>query len=597
MINSHCRLFNTIYILLLILFQTIYTSNAVWTRFDLVRDKVDGWGSNGRTPYIEISGDKGNAPKMNESAEFGSAVTRLGDIDGDGIEDIAIGARGEMNFIHDYTYYQLKDDKAYGAGAVYIFFMNDDGSVKSHTHICGDINGGPTLFGSEHFGHSLAPMGDLNGDDIPDLAVGAPGEEIASVYILYLNRDGSVGNHTLIRGHVTGTVPYNQTAVIRKFNTTFTRPWIPNGPEIVYNCQFGSSLAAIGDFNKDGVPDLAAGYFDISSGKSIVFFLYLTKNGTVLYYDQITPGVKGAPTFTYSHPMFGSSITLLPDLDNDGINEIAFGAKFNDDKLTTHVRSGSVYVLYLNADASIKKYSKISELPLEDSQKGAPELPSVENDNCGTALTTIGDLNKDYARQHKPWLNYTIGDDHYGRVSMPDLIVGCPQPDMTGFTGRAFIYFLSQTGGLADYKEMLGPTDSGLKPELKEMDRFGTSISSYKDIDNNGIGELLIGAPGTFSNGKKIAGKVYIIFLRRRRWHPYIPCTPCYIASFAVPAGLCCFSCMIGTCFFFWYFRRKPDEIELIVVKSGVEITKERKRKKKKFGKESGKVYADDYDV
>ena len=54
---------------------------------------------------------------------------------------------------------------------------------------------------------------------------------------------------------------------------------------------------------------------------------------------------------------------------------------------------------------------------------------------------------------------------------------------------------------------------------------------------------------------------------------------------------------MIGTCFFFWYFRRKPDAVELIVVKSGVEITKERKRKKKKFGKESGKVYADDYDV
>jgi hypothetical protein len=532
---------------------------------------------------------------MSESDEFGSAVTRLGDVDGDGIEDIAIGARGEVNIIKNFANYCLTSNLAYGAGAVYIFFMNKDGSVKNYTHICGDVNGGPTLFGKEHFGHALAPLGDLDGNGVPDLAVGAPGEEVASVYILYLKNDGSVGNYTLIRGHVTGTVPYNASQTMIKYNSTWSRAWIPNGPEIVYNCQFGSSLASIGDFNNDGVQDLAAGYFDISSGKSIIFFLYLKKNGTVISYKQITPGENGAPSFTYSHPMFGSSIVLLPDLDKDGIREIAVGAKYNDDKLTTHVRSGAVYVLYLNADASIKKYSKISELPLEDSQKGASELPLVANDNCGAALTTLGDLNKDNTKQHKPWLNYTAGDKNFGRVSMPDLIMGCPQPDMLGYTGRSFIIFLSQTAGLGSYKELLGSTDAGLKPALNEMDRFGTSISSYSDVDNNGIEEIIIGAPGSFSDGVKLAGKVYILFLRRRRWHPFIPCTPCYIASIAVPIGLCFLSCIGGIIFFCWYFRRKPDEIELIVVKSGVEITKDRKRKKKKFEKDSSKVYADEY--
>ena len=49
MICSNYRLI-AVYVLLLILYQTISTSNAAWTRFDLVRDKVDGWvRGNGRT--------------------------------------------------------------------------------------------------------------------------------------------------------------------------------------------------------------------------------------------------------------------------------------------------------------------------------------------------------------------------------------------------------------------------------------------------------------------------------------------------------------------------------------------------------------------
>lgn len=698
---NHNRLLS-IYLMIFLIFHSINTSKAYWTRFDLVRSKPNGWGSNGNTPYIEISSDSGNGPKMKESDEFGSAVARLGDIDGDGIEDIAVGARGEVNLIVNYTQYQLTSNLAFGAGAVYILFMKNDGTVRDHTHICGDVNGGPTLFGNERFGHALAPLGDLDGNGVPDLAVGAPGVNIASIYILYLKSDGSVASYTLIRGHVTGTELYkaptfnptasptyvpgnptpgptvsptylagkptpeptasptyiggnptprpslsptyllnnptpsptasptylpgkptpvptiplpvnndnttysppasnstlnagNSSNTLTDYNSSYSKPWVPNGPDIVYYCQFGASLAAIGDFNKDGIPDLAAGYFEASTGSSKIYFLYLEKNGTVKYYDEIIPGENGAPKFTYSRPLFGSSIILLPDLDKDGVNEIAVGAMFNDDALTTHVRSGSVYILFLNADATVKKYTKFSELPLESSQQGAPEIPLVANDNCGSALTVIGDLNKDYARQHKPWLNYTVGDKNFGRVSMPDLIVGCPQPNMLGYTGRAFIYFLSQSKGLGTYKQLLGPTDESLAPKLQEMDRFGTSISSYIDIDRNGIEELIIGAPGSTSNNNKFAGKIYILFLRRRRWHPFVPCTACYIASISVPLGFCCLSCIFGTIFFFWYYRRKPDAIELIVVKSGVEITKERSRKKKKFGKESGKIYADEY--
>jgi hypothetical protein len=53
---------------------------------------------------------------------FGTAVAHLGDIDGNGVADIAVGASGD-------------DDGFLGAGAVYILFLNSDGTVKAEQKI------------------------------------------------------------------------------------------------------------------------------------------------------------------------------------------------------------------------------------------------------------------------------------------------------------------------------------------------------------------------------------------------------------------------------------------------------------------------------
>lgn len=127
-------------------------------------------------------------------------------------------------------------------------------------------------------------------------------------------------------------------------------------------------------------------------------------------------------------------------------------------------------------------------------------------------------------------------------------------------------------------------------PMLSFHDRFGASVAGYQDIDGNGLREILVGAPGDHGND----GALYLLFPRRRRFHPPIPDFLRYILTIVLPISCCVCSCVSGVAFFFWYFRRKPDEVEIAVKKAGVEITKERKRKKKEFGKD-GKVYADDY--
>jgi hypothetical protein len=102
----------------------------------------------------------------------------------------------------------------------------------------------------------------------------------------------------------------------------------------------------------------------------------------------------------------------------------------------------------------------------------------------------------------------------------------------------------------------------------------------------------LAGAPGDDANGTlEDSGAIYIMFLRRRRYH-WIPFDwATYLATILVPTCCFCCSCISGTIFFFYYFRRRPDEVEIIVKKSGYQMAQERKR----YMKGTNQVYADNY--
>ena len=83
---------------------------------------------------------------------FGASVASLGDLDGDGVTDLAVEAH-------------FDDDGGTNRGAVWILFLNADGTVKSHQKIS-DTQGGFTgiLDNEDFFGISMAALGDLDGD-------------------------------------------------------------------------------------------------------------------------------------------------------------------------------------------------------------------------------------------------------------------------------------------------------------------------------------------------------------------------------------------------------------------------------------------------
>ena len=127
----------------------------------------------------------GLSTALDDNDRFGYSVSNIGDLDGDGILDIALGA---------YQY----DDGGGDKGAVYILFLNTDGTVKAEQKIS-DTQGGlsAALDNSDNFGLSVSNIGDLDGDGIPDIGVGAyrdddGGGDRGAVYILFLNTDGTV---------------------------------------------------------------------------------------------------------------------------------------------------------------------------------------------------------------------------------------------------------------------------------------------------------------------------------------------------------------------------------------------------------------------
>ena len=111
---------------------------------------------------VEINGTTANGPALSPLGGFGASVASLGDLDGDGTPDIAVGEnRGGAG----------------NTGALHIIYMNADGTIKNTVEINGTTANGPTLDSQDKFGISVASLGDLDGDGIPDIAVGASGDD------------------------------------------------------------------------------------------------------------------------------------------------------------------------------------------------------------------------------------------------------------------------------------------------------------------------------------------------------------------------------------------------------------------------------------
>ena len=410
----------------------------------------------------------------------GFSVSSAGDVNGDGYDDLIIGAFGAGN----------------DAGETYIVYggASAPGTEGELDLSALDGSNGFTLTGidaGDLSGQSVSSAGDVNGDGYDDLIIGATGVGSVSNY----DYDSTLGpgEAYVVYGGATGA-----DLVLDRSTLDGTRGFTLTG--IDRDERSGSSVSAAGDVNGDGYDDLIIGAHwadpngDFRAGETYVVYGGASAPGTGGVLDL--GALDGTNGFTLTGVDFGDqsgrSVSSAGDVNGDGYDDLIIGATEAD---PNGVRTaGETYIVYGGANAP--GTGGVLDLSMLDGTNGFTLTGSDRDDRVGFSVSSAGDVNGD-------------GYD--------DLIIGAYGGDPNGDSNAGETYIVygganaPGTGGELD----LGALDGTNGFTLTGIDAFdfaGFSVSSAGDINGDGYDDLVIGAWGADPNGDSQAGETYVVY-------------------------------------------------------------------------------------